>query len=234
MKSCWIVTKDHHAVFEWRNIFVPQPRPDEIVIRVRATALNYAEFVVGGAMHGGPEKIGGNEAAGEVHAVGDGVTAFRVGDRVFGRVRGGFAEYAPMPVHQAMPLPSRLTWEQAASIPVSFITAYEMLYPPYGKLRAGEWLLVVGASTGAGIASIQTAKMIGAHTIGTSRSSDKLTQLQALGLEVPIASRGADFAAHVREATGGRGADLTVNLVGGTVFAECLSCLARHGRQSPL
>jgi NADPH:quinone reductase-like Zn-dependent oxidoreductase len=162
--------------------------------------------------------------------VGDKVTGFRPGDRVFGRVRGGFAEYAPMFEHQAMRLPPRLTWEEAAAIPVSFITAYEMLYPPYGNLRAGEWLLVAGASSGTGVASIQTAKAIGAHTIGTSGSAEKLARLRTAGLDVAIKTRGADFAAQVREATGGRGADLIVNFIGGSVFAECLSCLARHGR----
>src|SRR5450756_109073 len=178
MKTCWIVTQDHQAVFEWREMPVPQPKTGEIVMRVRATALNYGELVVGGAVHGGPEKLGGNEAAGEVHAVGAGVTAFRPGDRVFGRVRGGFAEYAAAFTHQVMPMPPRLTWEQAAAIPVSFLTAYEMLYPPYGKLKAGEWLLVTGASAGAGVASIQIAQLIGAHTIGTSGSAEKLAKLK--------------------------------------------------------
>ena len=113
---------------------------------------------------------------------------------------------------------------------MSFLTAYEMLYPPYGKLKAGEWLLVTGASAGAGVASIQIAKLIGAHTIGTSGSAEKLARLKAIGLDVPIATRGAEFAEKVREATGGKGADLIVNLVGGSVFAECVSCLARRGR----
>ena len=230
MKSCWIVTKDHKSVFEWREVPVPQPKAGDIVMRVRATALNYGELVVGGAVHGGPEKLGGNEAAGEVYAVGAGVTAFRPGDRVFGRVRGGFAEYTAAFAHQVMPMPQRLTWEQAAAIPASFLTAYEMLYPPYGKLKAGEWLLITGASSGTGAACIQTAKMIGARTIGTSGSAEKLARLQMIGLDVPIATRSADFAAQVKEATGGKGADLVVNLVGGTMFAECVSSLARHGR----
>src|ERR1044071_4303270 len=101
MKTCWIVVKDHKPVLEWRDIPIPQPKPNEIVLRVRAAALNRGELVVGGAVHGGPEKIGGTEAAGEVHAVGQGVTAFRPGDRVFGRVRGGFAQYATVFEHQA-------------------------------------------------------------------------------------------------------------------------------------
>lgn len=230
MKSCWIVTKDHKAVLEWRDVPVPQPKAGEIVMRVRATALNRGELFVGGVVHGGPEKLGGNEAAGEVHAIGAGVTAYRVGDRIFGRVRGGFAEYAVVLEHQALPVPAQLTWEQAAAIPVSFLTAYEMLYPPYGKLKAGEWLLVNGVSAGAGVACVQIAKMLGARTIGTSGSAEKLAKLAAIGLDVPIVTRRADFAAKVKEVTGGTGADVIVNLIGGSVFAECISCLARRGR----
>jgi NADPH:quinone reductase len=230
MKSCWIVTKDHKAFLEWREAPIPQPGSGEIVIRVRACAMNRGELIVGGAVHGGPEKMGGIEAAGEVHAVGEGVSAFRVGDRVMGRLRGSFAEFAVTPAHQLVPMPARLNFEQAAAIPASFITAYEMLYPPYGKLKTDEWVLIVGASSGVGVASIQTAKMIGAHTIGTSGSVEKLTKLKAIGLDVPIATRSANFAEQVKEATGGKGADLIVNLVGGSVFAECVSCLARRGR----
>ena len=230
MKSCWIVVKDHKAVLEWRDVPVPQPQANEIVIRVRATALNRGELVVGGAVHGGPEKIGGTEAAGEVHAIGAGVTGVKTGDRVFGRVRGGFAEYVAMEARQIIPLPANLTFEQGAAVPISYITAYEMLYPPYGKLKAGEWLLITGASSGAGVASIQIAKMLGAKTLGTSGSAAKLEKLKAIGLDVAIETRGADFADKVKAATGGNGADLAVNLVGGTQFAECVSCLARHGR----
>jgi len=230
MKSCWIVVKDHKAALEWRDLPMPQPKANEIVIKVRATALNRGELVVGGAVHGGPEKIGGTEAAGEVHAIGAGVTGVKAGDRVFGRVRGGFAEYVAMDAAQIIPLPAKLTFEQGAAVPISYITAYEMLYPPYGKLKAGEWLLITGASAGAGVASIQIAKMLGAKTLGTSGSAAKLEKLKAIGLDVAIETRGADFADKVKAATGGAGADLVVNLVGGTQFAECVRCLARHGR----
>ena len=230
MKSCWIVVKDYKAALEWRDLPVPQPKVNEIVVRVRATALNRGELVVGGAVHGGPEKIGGTEAAGEVHAIGAGVTGVKMGDRVFGRVRGGFAEYVAMDAAQIIPLPAKLTFEQGAAVPISYITAYEMLYPPYGKLKAGEWLLITGASAGAGVASIQIAKMLGAKTLGTSGSAAKLEKLKAIGLDVAIETRGADFADKVKAATGGAGADLIVNLVGGTQFAECVRCLARHGR----
>jgi NADPH2:quinone reductase len=230
MKSCWVITRDHAAVLEWRDVPIPEPAAGEVLIRVRATAMNRGELIVGGAVHGGPEKIGGTEAAGEVHAIGKGVTSVRPGDRIFGRVRGGFAEYTLLPAHQAMPVPPRLSFEQAAAIPVSYITAYEALYPPYGKLKSGEWMLVAGASAGAGVASIQIASMLGARTIGISRSHDKLERLKAIGLEVPIVMKNAAFADEVRRATGGHGADVIVNLVGGSAFPECVRCLARRGR----
>ena len=90
MKSCWIVTKDHQNTLEYRDVPQPQPKAGEIVIKVMASALNRGEMFVGGVVHGGPEKLGGNEASGTVHAIGDGVTGVKVGDAVFGRVRGGF------------------------------------------------------------------------------------------------------------------------------------------------
>lgn len=230
MKSCWIITRDHKAVLEYRDVPVPQPKPGEVVIEVHASALNRGELVVGGAVHGGPEKIGGNEASGVVHAVGAGVTTVKPGDRVFGRCRGGFADYATLDAAQVMPMPPRLTWQQAAAIPISYITAYEMLYPPYGRLSAGEWLLITGVSSGAGVACVQLAKLLGAKSIGTSGSPEKLARITALGLDVAIATRGADFSARVMQATANHGADLAVNLVGGTQFAECVKAMARKGR----
>ncbi len=229
MKSYWIVTRGQQSVLEPREVPVPQPQRDEVLIRVYATALNRGELIVGGAVHGGPEKLGGTEASGVVHAVGEGVTQWKAGDRVMGRVRGAFAEYAAMYVGQALPVPERLTWEQAAAIPSSFITAYEALVR-YGKLQAGEWLLITGASSGVGVASILTAKVLGARTLGTSGSAAKLAKLTAIGLDVPIETRAPDFAQTVRAATGGEGANLAVNLVGGSVFAEIMRALARDGR----
>jgi NADPH:quinone reductase-like Zn-dependent oxidoreductase len=230
MKSCWIVTRDHQSTLEYREVPQPQPRAGELLVEVHATALNRGELIVGGAVHGGPEKIGGGECAGVVHALGEGVAGWRRGERVFGRCRGGFAEYAIIDAHQAMAIPERLSWQQAAAVPISYITAYEMLWPPYGRLAAGEWLLVTGVSAGAGVASVQLARLLGARTIGTSGSAAKIERIVPLGLDVPIVTRGADFAARVLEATGGHGADLALNLVGGSQFAECLRSLARKGR----
>ena len=229
MKSYWIVTKGTQSVVERREVPIPQPQAEEVLIRIHATALNRGELIVGSAVHGGAEKLGGTEASGVVEAVGEGVSEWKKGDRIMGRVRGAFAEYAAMYAGQVMPMPARLTWEQAAAIPSSFITAYEAIVR-YGKLEAGEWLLISGVSSGVGVASVLTAKVIGARTLGTSRSAAKLDKLTAIGLDVPIATRGADFAGIVRSATGGEGANLAVNLVGGTVFGEMMRSLAREGR----
>jgi NADPH2:quinone reductase len=120
-------------------------------------------------------------------------------------------------------------WEEAAALPLSLITAYEGIVS-YGKLKAGEWLLVVGASSGAGVASIQIAQVLGAKTIGTSGSAEKLAKLKKLGMDAGIQTRSPDFAAKVREFTGGAGANVAMNLVGGTYFPEILRSLARKGR----
>ena len=229
MKSFWFVTRGDEAVLEPREVPVPQPKAGEVVIRVQAAGLNRGELVVGGAVHGGPEKLAGTEASGTISAIGEGVTGWQVGDRVFGRVRGAFAEYAPMFAGQIMRMPGRLTWEQAAAIPSTFITAYEALVQ-YGGLKRGEWLLVTGAGAGTGVAAILTAQVMGARTIGTSRSAANLERLRGIGLEVGIDTRAPDFVSRVREATGGTGANLGVNLVGASVVPDMLRALAFEGR----
>jgi len=227
MKSCWIRTHNGKVALEVQDIPVPQPKPDEILLRVHCTSLNRGEFLAQYQADG--VRPGGGEAAGEVHAVGAGVTGIKRGDRIMGRAKGGFAEYALLDALQAIPVPERLTWEQAAAVPLVFLVTYDMLYP-YGKLKAGEWLLVTAASSGVGVACIQTGKYLGAKVIGTSGSAEKLAKLKAIGLDVGIQTRSADFAAQVKSVTDGKGANLVVNNVGGSVFAECVRALAYQGR----
>jgi NADPH:quinone reductase-like Zn-dependent oxidoreductase len=233
VKSCWIVTKENRTALEFREVPAPQVRPGEIVVRVRAAGLNRGEMIAGGVMHGGAAKLGGTEAAGEVSAVGDGVTLVKPGDRVMGRVigrdRGAFAEYAMMEPGEVMAIPAHLAWEQAAAIPVNFLVVYDALYP-YGHLQRGEWLLVTGASSATGVAAVQTGKFAGARVIGTSGSDEKLVRLKAIGLDAGIRTRAPDFAAKVKELTGRRGADLAVNCVGGSLFPECMRALGFGGR----
>ena len=162
--------------------------------------------------------------------MGDGVTAFKPGDRVMFRAPGCFAEYTVVDPALAAPVPPCLTWEEAAAIPVAFITAYEALVQ-FGELKAGETVLIAGASSGVGVAALQMAKVLGAWVIGVSGSTEKLARLQALGLDAVVRARGAGFAEEVLWITRRRGVDLAVNLVGGSAFADCQQALADFGRQ---
>lgn len=228
MKSYWVRAHNGTTELEVRDIPVPQAKPGEILLHVHATALNRGEFNARYQADGGA-KPGGHEAAGEVQVVGDGVAGIKPGDRIMGRAKGGFAEYALLDAYEAIPVPERLTWEQAAGVPLVFLITYEMLYP-YGRLQSGEWLLVTAASSGVGVACLQTGKFLGAKVIGTSGSADKLVKLKTIGLDVGIHTRAPDFAARVKAITDGKGANLIVNGVGGRVFPECLRALAYQGR----
>jgi NADPH:quinone reductase-like Zn-dependent oxidoreductase len=134
-----------------------------------------------------------------------------------------------MEVDEAMAVPPALSWEEAASIPLTFLVAFDMLVLQ-GRLRPGEWLLVNGVSSGVGVASLQLGKVLGGNVIGTSGSAQKLQTLRRLGLDVALCTRGADFAPAVMDATNRHGADLVVNAVGGSVFAENIRAMAFEGR----
>lgn len=230
MKSFWIKAEGGKTALELRELPVPQPKRGEIVIRMRAASLNRGELLASIGLHSANEpRPAGGDGAGEVHAVGEGVSGFRTGDRVMARARGSFSEYVIARADLAFPAPERLTWEQAGAVPTAFITAYEMLVP-HGRLKSGEWLLVAGASSGVGVACVQIGKVLGARTIGTSGSREKLERLRAAGLDVPIQARGAGFAEEAVKATGGTGANLAIDLVGGTAFPDCLRALANQGR----
>ena len=231
MQSYWMQMTDTDTVLELRDSPEPVAGPRQLLVRIRAAGLNRGEFLLGHGLHGKPGswKAIGGEGAGEVVAIGAGVTGFAPGDRVMGRCAGAFSEVAVMEAAEAMPMPSNLSWEQAASIPLTFLVAYDMLVLQR-PLRAGEWLLVNGVSSGVGVASLQLGKALGARVIGTSGSTDKLTLLETLGLDVALCTRKPDFAAAVMEATGQHGADLVVNTVGGSVFAENVRALAFEGR----
>lgn len=205
---------------ELREAPMPKPGPDQLLVRVRAVGLNRGEFLRHGLTKPGAPKVGGTEGAGEVEGT---------GERVMGRLPASFAEYAVMDKADAITVPQGLSWEEAAATPLTFLVVYDMLVQQ-GDLKKGEWLLVTGVSAGVGVAALLAGKALGAKVIGTSGSSEKLERLKPLGLDVALQTRAPDFAKKVLEATGGKGVDLVVNNVGGSVFAECIQCLGYEGR----
>ena len=220
MKAFFIQAVDGKAVLEKRDIPEPKAAPGQLLVKVKAAGMNRGELIVGGLIKAGAAKPAGQEAAGEV--VGS-------GERVMGRCPGAFAEYALMDAREAIAVPKNLSWEEAASVPLTFMVVHDMLVEQ-GGLKAGEWLLVTGISSGVGVAALQAAHALGAKVIGTSGSAEKLRKLKGLGLDVPVETRKPDFSKSVLDATGGKGANLCVNTVGGSVFAECVKSLGYEGR----
>jgi len=222
VKAYFLESLGKETRLDLREVAQPQPAAHQVLVRVRAAGLNRGEFIAGhGLTPPGAAKQAGQEAAGEV--VGS-------GERVMGRAPGAFAEYALMDRREAIPIPADLTFEQAASIPLTFMVVHDMLVEQ-GGLKAGEWLLVTGVSSGVGVAALQAAKALGAKVIGTSGSVAKLARLKPLGLDLAIQTR-KDFLKEALEATGGQGVNLIVNTVGGSVFAEAVRSLAFQGRMA--
>jgi NADPH:quinone reductase-like Zn-dependent oxidoreductase len=220
MKAYYISAEGARTKLEQREVPQPQPGPGQVLVKVRAASLNRGEFIVGGLTKAGEAKPAGNEIAGDVVGT---------NQRVMGRCAGAYAEYALMDAREAIPVPEHLSYEQAAAIPLTFMVVHDMLVEQ-GRLKAGEWLLVAGVSSGVGVAALQVGKALGAKVIGTSGSEKKLSRLKEHGLDVALCTRKPDFSKAVLDATGGKGANLAINTVGGTVFAELVRSLAFEGR----
>lgn len=232
MKSYWMQVRDGVGQIELRETPIPQPGTGQLLVRVRAAGLNRGEFLVAHGLHaksGGEAKAVGTEAAGVVVACGAGVKNWKPGDQVMGRCPGAFAEYALMNYREAMQRPARLSWEEAAAIPLTSLVVHDMLVLQ-GKLQAEQWVLIPGVSSGVGVTALRMAKALGARVIGTSGSQAKLDRLRTLGLDVGLCTREPDFYDAVMEATQDEGVNLVINTVGGTVFAECIRCMAFEGR----
>ena len=232
MKSYWLRPDSGRTALELRDAPTPEPGAGQILVRMRAAGLNRGELIVGHSVKaGGAAKAAGAEGAGEIAKLGAGVTGFKTSERVMGRCGGSFAEYSLIDAREAVAVPTNLSWEEAACVPLAFMVVHDMLIAQ-GRLRAGEWLLVTGISAGVGVAALQTAKALGAKVIGTSGSAEKLEKLKAMGLDLGIRTRSGDFAEAVMKATDGRGVNLVVNNVGGSVFAETVRALAYEGRHA--
>ena len=213
----------------------PSPRPNEILIRVKAASLNRADLAVAaGHRHGtvgGPGTIMGLECAGEVEAVGGDVRDFKPGDRVMSSAAGGFAEYAVADSGRAHKIPANnMTFEQAACMPVAVQTMHNALVGA-GRLKKGESVLIQGAGSGVGLLGMQIAALMGAAVVmGTSTNDSRRARLKEFGCDVAIDTRDPKWPEKVREATGGKGVDLIVDQVSGGVMNQNMEAAAILGR----
>lgn len=234
MKAIVIAEFGGPEVLKLKEVPDPVIGPDDVEITVRATAVNRADLIqrMGAypAPPDAPADIPGLELAGDVSAVGPRVRHLAVGDRVFGLVGGGaYAQKVRAHAETFVKMPDGLSYVDAAALPEATITAYDAMITQ-GKLSAGEWVLISAVASGVGTAAVQIARAIGARTIGTSRTKDKLATATALGLDVGLAVGNGVFADAVREATKGQGADVILELVGGAYVAEDLQAAAQCGR----
>lgn len=214
---------------------VPEPRLGEgqIAIDVRATALNRADLLQRRGLYPPPKgesEILGLECAGVVAAHGPGASGPPIGSRVMALLPGGgYAERVVVPARMALPIPEGLSFEQAAAIPEAFLTAQEALFT-LGRVAPNDTVLVHAAAGGVGSAAVQLAHEHGARVIATAGSDEKLARVRALGADVAVNYKTADFAEAVRSATNGRGADVVLDFVGGAYWEKHASCLAVGGR----
>jgi NADPH2:quinone reductase len=215
-----------------KDIPTPEPGPGEVRVRVRAAAVNFPDLMQTRGEHQHKPQVPfvpGMELAGEVDAVGEGVTAFQPGDPVCGGGRGGMAEFAVLPAAGLRRKPETLSFSQAAGYAVAYLTAY-VAFERAARLQPGEWVLVHGAAGGVGLAAVDLAQVIGARVIAASASDHKLSVIAAEYAPEATVNVTQGFRERVKDLTGGRGADVIYDPVGGDVFDESLRCIAFGGR----
>ena len=222
-------------VLEIRDVPTPTPALDQVLVRVRASALNRADLLQRRGNYppppGAPTDIPGIEFAGEVAALGPGAREWKEGDRVFGLIGGGaHAEYVAVHERTLARVPAALDWATAGAVPEAYMTAHDALLQ--ADARPGETVLVHAIGSGVGIASAQLARAFGLACLGTARTADKLERARAHGMSAGFTA-GTDLAplaAFVREHTAGRGVDVVLDLAGGPYAAASLEAMAPGGR----
>ena len=216
-----------------REVPTPQPGPGEVLVRVRAASVNFPDLLMTRGEYQFKPSLPftpGLDLAGEVAALGEGVTGLSIGDAVVGGARlGGFAEYAVLSASALKPKPARLSFAEAAAYGAAYLTAYVALVRR-ARVEPGEWVLVHGAAGGVGLAAVDLAKALGAKVIATSASDDKLAKVQALYAPDALVNVTSGFRERVKAITGGHGADVIYDPVGGDVFDESVRCIAFDGR----
>jgi NADPH2:quinone reductase len=216
-----------------REVPTPSPAAGEVLVRVRAASVNFPDLLMTRGEYQFKPPLPftpGLDIAGEVVALGEGVTGLQLGDAVVGGARlGGFAQYAALPAEGLRPKPARLSFAQGAAYGAAYLTAYVALMRR-AWLEPGEWVLVHGAAGGVGLAAVDMARALGARVIAASASDDKLAAIQDLYDVDAVVNVTGGFRERVKAITGGRGADVIYDPVGGDVFDESVRCIAFDGR----
>ena len=211
----------------------PEAKAGEILVKVAAAGVNRPDVLQRMGLYAVPpdaSDLPGLEIAGEVAACGAGVTMWKPGDKVCALVHGGgYAEYCVTPEAQALPIPKGLSATEAASLPETFFTVWSNVYDR-GGLKPGESLLVQGGSSGIGVTAIQIAAALGNRVFATAGSDEKCAACVKLGAEKAFNYRTQDFQAELKAATGGKGVDVILDMVGGDYVPKELKCLADEGR----
>jgi NADPH2:quinone reductase len=212
---------------------VPRPGPGEILVRVAAAGVNRPDVLQRQGAYppppGAPDILG-LEIAGEVVGTGDGAARFAPGARVMALVAGGgYADYAVVHETNALPVPGGLTFKQAGAVPETYFTVWSNVFER-GALKEGETFLVHGGTSGIGTTAIQLAKAFGARVIATAGSAGKCDACRKLGADLAVNYREADFVKEVKDFTGGRGADVILDMVGGDYIPRNHEAAAQDGR----
>jgi NADPH2:quinone reductase len=214
----------------------PIPRANEVLVRVRASALNRADLAQREGHYpappGSPPDIPGLEFAGEIEALGEDVRGWREGDRVFGIVGGGGnAEYLVADAATLARVPDRLSWAEAAAVPEVFMTAHDALVTQ-AQVQRGESVLIHAVGSGVGLAGTQLARAWSARPFGTARTAGKIEQAREYGLEdgVAVTADPDEFVSHAERWTDGKGIDVTLDLVGGAYLPADVRAAALRGR----
>ena len=233
MKAILIREPGDEAVLQLGETADPAPQSDELLIRVRATAVNRADLLQRQGLYPPPQgasPVLGLECAGEVVGVGSSVTGWKEGDRAMALLAGGgYAELVAVHHGSVMHVPASLEWTEAGALPEVFLTAYLNLFE-LGAVSHGGSVLVHGGGSGVGTAAIALCREAGVRCMVTAGSEDKLERCRALGASVAIDYREGDFAPKVAEATSKQGVDVVLDCVGGRYLAQNVDCLALDGR----
>jgi len=231
-----LVVRDLLADFagvEVADMTTPSPGPGQVLVKVRAASVNFPDLLMTrGAYQFKPPLpfIPGLDIAGEIVILGEGIKGFGLGDAVVGGARlGGFAEYAVLDAGALNPKPERLSFAEAAAYPAAYLTAYVALVRR-ANLQPGEWVLVHGAAGGVGLAAVDLAKALGGRVIAASASDEKLAVVAREYAPDAVVNVRDGFREQVKALTGGRGADVIYDPVGGDVFDESVRCIAFDGR----